>query len=146
MCGSTARGSSLRCGQTFTGVERKAQWETFWNRITRVFPSYRIVGPPCVLSCRLRNKPLPPSVRPTYSCTMEGTVICFTGFKDKEMLVSISLPRQCMDTSISTIQHGVCSKAHLMGASIRKDMTSSVTHVVAHSVSGSKYKARLCSF
>ena len=37
-------------------------------------------------------------------------------------------------------QHSVCSKAHLMGASIRKDMTSSVTHVVAYSVSGSKYK------
>ncbi|CAI8002154.1 Protein ECT2 [Geodia barretti] len=83
---------------------------------------FRVVGQPCVLSCRLRNKPLAPSVRPTYSCSMEGTVICFTGFKDKEML------------------HSVCSKAHLMGASIRKDMTSSVTHVVAHSVSGSKYK------
>ena len=31
-----------------------------------------------------------------------------------------------------------------MGASIRKDMTSSVTHVVAHSVSGSKYKVGYC--
>ena len=41
------------------------------------------------------------------------------------------------------LQHGLCSKAHLMGASIRKDMTSSVTHVVAHSVSGSKYKVGL---
>ena len=29
-----------------------------------------------------------------------------------------------------------------MGASICKDMTSSVTHVVAHSVSGSKYKVK----
>ena len=27
-----------------------------------------------------------------------------------------------------------------MGASIRKDITSSVTHIVAYSVSGSKYK------
>jgi NAD-dependent DNA ligase len=83
---------------------------------------FRVVGPPCVSSCQARSKPLPVNVRPTYSCTMDGTVICFTGFKDKQML------------------HSMCTKAHMMGASIRKDMTSSVTHVVAHSVSGSKYK------
>ena len=28
----------------------------------------------------------------------------------------------------------------MLGGSIRKDMTGSVTHVVAHTVSGSKYK------
>ena len=38
------------------------------------------------------------------------------------------------------LQHGLCTLAHLMGASIRKDITSSVTHIVAYSVSGSKYK------
>ena len=27
-------------------------------------------------------------MRPVYSCTMEGAVVCFTGFKDKEELVS----------------------------------------------------------
>ena len=43
-------------------------------------------------------------------------------------------------TSPSGLQHCLCSLAHLMGASIRKDITSSVTHIVAHSVSGSKYK------
>lgn len=43
-------------------------------------------------------------------------------------------------TSPSGPQHCLCSLAHLMGASIRKDITSSVTHIVAHSVSGSKYK------
>ena len=32
-------------------------------------------------------QPLPVNLRPTYSCTMEGVVICFTGFKDKDHLV-----------------------------------------------------------
>ena len=27
-------------------------------------------------------------MRPVYSCTMDGCVVCFTGFKDKEELVS----------------------------------------------------------
>ena len=114
----------------------------------------RVVGPPCVFSCHLQRQPLPASVRPTYSCTMEGTVLCFTGFKDKDLLVSaLSLSLSHTHTHIHThthtlitspllSQHSVCNKAHLMGASIRKDMTSSVTHVVAHSVSGSKYKVR----
>ena len=53
---------------------------------------------------------------------MAGVVICFTGFKSKEEL------------------HHLCSLAHLMGASIRKDMAAVVTHIVAHAVSGSKYK------
>lgn len=83
---------------------------------------FRVLGPPCVLSCAQRNQPLPNSMRPIYSCTMEGIIICFTGFKDKEEL------------------HDLCGLVHMMGASIRKEITSSVSHVVAHSVSGSKYK------
>lgn len=122
----------------------------------------RIVGPPCVYSCVQRGKvhvcvlyymymfismngsvdghcsrimyhmtlcfpihdiqSLPLSSRPIYSCTMEGVVVCFTGFKDKSKLTRL------------------CSHAHFMGASIRGDINSSVTHIVAHSVSGSKYK------
>ena len=35
-------------------------------------------------------QPLPNSIRPVYSCTMEGTIICFTGFKNKEELVHTS--------------------------------------------------------
>ena len=35
-------------------------------------------------------QPLPNSIRPVYSCTMEGTIICFTGFKNKEELVYTS--------------------------------------------------------
>lgn len=82
----------------------------------------RIVGPSCVFSCAKLKKPLPNSVRPVYSTSMEGAVVCFTGFKDKEEL------------------HTLCDYVHMMGGSIRKEITSSVTHVVAHSVSGSKYK------
>lgn len=55
---------------------------------------------------------------------MEGVVICFTGFKDKEGLQRL------------------CSLAHLLGASIRKDLASTITHIVAHTVNGSKYKVR----
>ena len=46
----------------------------------------------------------------------------------------------CIPTCSPYLQHGLCTLAHLMGASIRKDITSSVTHIVAYSVSGSKYK------
>ena len=56
-----------------------------------------------------------------------GVVICFTGFKSKEEL------------------HHLCCLAHLMGASIRKDMVSNVTHIVARAVNGSKYKVSLYS-
>ena len=53
-------------------------------------------------------------------------MICFTGFKSKEEL------------------HHLCCLAHHMGASIRKDMVSAVTHIVARVVNGSKYKVRTC--
>jgi len=44
-----------------------------------------------------------------------------------------------MDT-IYNLQHRLCSLVHLMGGSVRKDVVSSVTHVVANTVFGSKYK------
>ena len=65
---------------------------------------------------------IPNSMRPIYCAVMVGVVICFTGFKDKESL------------------HELCCLAHLMGASIRKDIVPNVTHIVAHTVNGSKYK------
>ncbi len=45
---------------------------------------------------------------------------------------------------LSVLQKVLCNLAHLMGASVRKDITGSVTHVVAHSVSGSRYKVTCC--
>ncbi len=41
------------------------------------------------------------------------------------------------------LQKALCNLAHLMGASVRKDISGSVTHVVAHSVSGSRYKVHI---
>ena len=77
----------------------------------------------CIVCCTLSmTQALPRSSRPMYSCSMEGLVLCFTGFKDKAELSSL------------------CSQAHFMGASIRGDINSAVTHIIAHSVSGSKYK------
>jgi len=67
---------------------------------------------------------LPNSLRPIYSSIMEGVVICFTGFKEKSSLQEL------------------CSLAHQLGASIRKDLAASITHVVAYTVTGSKYKVR----
>ena len=46
----------------------------------------------------------------------------------------------CLPLSSCPYQHNLCNRVHMMGGSIRKDMTGSVTHVVAHTVSGSKYK------
>lgn len=46
----------------------------------------------------------------------------------------------CLPHSSCPYQHNLCNRVHMMGGSIRKDMTGSVTHVVAHTVSGSKYK------
>lgn len=74
----------------------------------------------------ISQRPLPSSQRPIYSSVMRDVVLCFTGFKSKEDL------------------HHLCLLAHLMGASIRKDMVAGVTHIVAHAVSGSKYKVHAC--
>ena len=46
----------------------------------------------------------------------------------------------CTFVYVQFSQHTLCDYVHMMGGSIRKEITSSVTHVVAHSVSGSKYK------
>ena len=70
------------------------------------------------------SQALPNSTRPIYSCTMEGLVVCFTGFKNKSEASSL------------------CSRAHFMGATVRGDINPTVTHIVAHSVCGSKYKVR----
>lgn len=42
-----------------------------------------------------------------------------------------------------TLQHHLCNFVHLMGGSVRKEMINSVTHVVANTVFGSKYKVNM---
>ena len=86
-----------------------------------------VTDTPTVASCYVTlalflSQALPNSTRPIYSCTMEGLVVCFTGFKNKSEASSL------------------CSRAHFMGATVRGDINPTVTHIVAHSVCGSKYK------
>lgn len=70
---------------------------------------------------------LPNSMRPQYTDSMRDATVCFTGFKDREAL------------------QYYCGLAHHMGASVRRDVSSVVTHIVAHTVGGSKYKVHVCT-
>ncbi|KAL4608161.1 protein ECT2-like isoform X2 [Arapaima gigas] len=87
---------------------------------------HRIVGPPVVLRCAGREEPLPFSSRPLYSATMMNLSLCFTGFRNKEEVVHL------------------VSLAHHMGGTIRKDFSSKVTHLIARSTHGEKYRLAVC--
>ncbi|XP_077390456.1 protein ECT2 isoform X2 [Festucalex cinctus] len=82
----------------------------------------RIIGPPVVLHCALKKEPLPFSCRPLYSTTMLNLSLCFTGFRSKEEMKKL----------VSLVHH--------MGGTIRKDFSTNVTHLIAHSTHGAKYK------
>lgn len=84
---------------------------------------HRIVGSPVVYSCVEDQYPLPCSSRPLYCSVMSNIVVCFTGFKEKSKLSQL------------------CGLVHFMGGSVRKDFNSRVTHLVANSVNGEKYRA-----
>lgn len=47
-----------------------------------------MLGPTAVLQLAERDEPPPPSSRPLYSLAMRGAVICFSGFRKKDELVS----------------------------------------------------------
>lgn len=86
---------------------------------------HRLLGTTAVKELSQRNEPLPNNTRPLYSLAMWGLVICFTGFRKKDELARL----------IQLI--------HNMGGSIRKDMVSKVTHLVAHKCGGDKYQYAL---
>uniref|UniRef100_A0A8C7M9D1 Epithelial cell transforming 2 n=1 Tax=Oncorhynchus kisutch TaxID=8019 RepID=A0A8C7M9D1_ONCKI len=86
----------------------------------------RIVGPPVVLHCAGREEPLPFSSRPLYSTTMLNLSLCFTGFRSKEEVKNL----------VNLVHH--------MGGSIRKDFSTKVTHLIAYSTHGEKYKLAVC--
>lgn len=50
----------------------------------------RVLGPTAVLQLAERDEPPPANTRPLYSLAMRGVVICFSGFRKKDELVSIS--------------------------------------------------------
>lgn len=81
----------------------------------------RIVGPQCVLSCLQTQTSLPNVQYPVYSVAMRGMAITCT-----------SVARQERDRISELIQ--------LMGGTVLKDLTSSVTHLVAGEVGSKKYR------
>ncbi|XP_062438420.1 protein ECT2 isoform X2 [Rhea pennata] len=82
----------------------------------------RVIGPPVVLHCAQKGEPLPFSCRPLYCASMLNLVLCFTGFRKKDELVKL----------VTLVHH--------MGGIIRRDFSSKVTHLVANSTQGDKFR------
>ncbi|XP_008172807.2 protein ECT2 isoform X4 [Chrysemys picta bellii] len=82
----------------------------------------RVLGPPIVLHCAQKGEPLPFSCRPLYCASMLNLVLCFTGFRKKEELVKL----------VTLVHH--------MGGIIRRDFSSKITHLVANSTQGDKFR------
>ncbi|KAL1265602.1 hypothetical protein QQF64_003629 [Cirrhinus molitorella] len=87
----------------------------------------RILGPPAVMHCASKGEPLPFSSRPLYCMTMLNLSLCFTGFRKKDEVVTL----------VNLVHH--------MGGTIRKDFDSAkVTHLIARSTHGEKYRLAVC--
>ncbi|XP_031733290.1 protein ECT2 isoform X3 [Anarrhichthys ocellatus] len=86
----------------------------------------RIVGPPVVLHCAAKEEPLQFSCRPLYCTTMLNLSLCFTGFRNKEEMKKL----------VNLVHH--------MGGTIRKDFSTKVTHLIAYSTHGEKYRLAVC--
>uniref|UniRef100_A0A8C3AHZ4 Epithelial cell transforming 2 n=1 Tax=Cyclopterus lumpus TaxID=8103 RepID=A0A8C3AHZ4_CYCLU len=86
----------------------------------------RIVGPPVVLHCAARQESLQFSCRPLYCTTMLNLSLCFTGFRNKEEVKNL----------VNLVHH--------MGGTIRKDFSTKVTHLIAYSTHGEKYRVCTC--
>ncbi|KAM4041459.1 protein ECT2 isoform 2-T2 [Anomaloglossus baeobatrachus] len=82
----------------------------------------RVLGPPIILVCAQKGEPMPFTSRPLYCASMLNLVLCFTGFRKKEELVKL----------VTLVHH--------MGGTIRKDFSSKVTHLVASSTHGDKFR------
>ncbi|XP_077204503.1 protein ECT2 isoform X3 [Paroedura picta] len=82
----------------------------------------RVLGPPIVMNCARKGEALPFSCRPLYCASMLNLVLCFTGFRKKEELVKL----------VTLVHH--------MGGIIRRDFSSKVTHLVANSTQGDKFR------
>lgn len=80
-----------------------------------------VVGPQCLLSCLKTETALPNLQYPVYSVAMRGAVVTCT-----------SVPRQERDQLYDLIK--------LMGGTVSKDFTNSVTHLVAGEVGSQKYR------
>ncbi|KAI8498895.1 Protein T2 [Branchiostoma belcheri] len=82
----------------------------------------RVLGPSAVVRYAEMGDGLPSVQRPLYCTSMKDLILCFTGFRQKEQLSRL------------------VDLVHFMGGSIRKDFSTKVTHLVANSTSGDKYR------
>uniref|UniRef100_A0A673ITA3 Epithelial cell transforming 2 n=1 Tax=Sinocyclocheilus rhinocerous TaxID=307959 RepID=A0A673ITA3_9TELE len=114
------------------GDGENCEFETVFVLIDFQAPEYsflykndnRILGPSAVMHCASKGEPLPFSSRPLYSMTMLNLSLCFTGFRKKDEVVTL----------VNLVHH--------MGGTIRKDFDSTkVTHLIARSTHGEKYRA-----
>uniref|UniRef100_A0A663E362 Epithelial cell transforming 2 n=1 Tax=Aquila chrysaetos chrysaetos TaxID=223781 RepID=A0A663E362_AQUCH len=94
--------------------------DSIFNKICKA--DCRVIGPPVVLHCAQKGEPLPFSCRPLYCASMLNLVLCFTGFRKKDELVKL----------VTLVHH--------MGGIIRRDFSSKVTHLVANSTHGDKFR------
>ncbi|XP_026285147.1 protein ECT2 isoform X1 [Frankliniella occidentalis] len=84
-------------------------------------PRFRVLGRTALLELTDRGENLPSTTRPLFSTSMSGLVVCFTGFRKKDHLMKL----------VKLVQS--------MGGSIRKEMSVSVTHLIAQGCGGKKY-------
>ena len=84
-----------------------------------------MITPNVIRSCMLRQVDIPFPSRPMLSAHMYGLTVIFTGFREQGRLDDL------------------VKKVHLMGGAVRKEIGMGVTHLVAHSVLGTKYQLAL---
>ena len=84
-----------------------------------------VITPNVIHSCMLRQVDMPFPSRPMMSAHMYGLTVIFTGFREQARLDDL------------------VKKVHLMGGAVRKEIGMGVTHLVAHSVLGTKYQLAL---
>ncbi|CAG9853619.1 unnamed protein product [Phyllotreta striolata] len=82
----------------------------------------QLLGPVALKQLSLKKEKLPFNTRPLFNLAMTGIIVCFTGFREKGELAKL----------VTLIHH--------MGGSIRKDMSSKVTHLIANTAGGDKYQ------
>ncbi|XP_022238533.1 protein ECT2-like [Limulus polyphemus] len=89
---------------------------------TLVRSGQRILGSTALIQFAEANEPLPYNTRPLYTTSMRQLILCFTGFRKKEDMCNMA------------------TLIHHMGGSIRKDFNTKITHLVANSTAGEKYR------
>lgn len=83
---------------------------------------HRIYGPTALQQVAQSNDGLAYVHRPTYNFAMKDVVTCFTGIRKRDELTLL------------------VDRIHSMGGSIRKDLSTRVTHLICNHSSGEKYQ------